>query len=130
METSAVPAEPVGEPFVTGDVLAELEQPVEGPVSRQKGHQLQRREPGSVPIYGLFNFGMPLYLKSYGLPPWLIGLLANQRSFVGALVQPVVGRMSDRLRTPLDGSVGSSLWAFRLCAWACWRWLITQKLWS
>src|SRR5205823_8454656 len=30
-----------------------------------------------------------------------IGLLANERAFVGALVQPFVGRLSDRTRTPL-----------------------------
>lgn len=56
---------------------------------------------GSSLVYGLFNTAMPLYLKQYGLPEWLIGLLANERAFVGALVQPVVGRMSDRTRTPL-----------------------------
>jgi len=54
---------------------------------------------GSSIFYGLFNFAMPLYLRGYGLPPWLIGLLANERSFVGAFVQPVVGRISDRTRT-------------------------------
>ena len=130
METSAVPAEPVGEPFVTGDVLAELEQPVEGTFPYRKAINYSVANLGASLFYGLFNFGMPLYLKSYGLPPWLIGLLANERSFVGALVQPVVGRMSDRLRTPLGGGVRSSLWAFRLCALACWRWLITRKLGS
>lgn len=56
---------------------------------------------GSSVFYGLFNFAMPLYLGTYNLPPSLIGLLANERSFVGALVQPVVGRISDRTRTPL-----------------------------
>jgi maltose/moltooligosaccharide transporter len=56
---------------------------------------------GASVFYGLFNFGMPLYLSSYQLPPWLIGLLANERSFVGAFVQPLVGRISDRTRTPL-----------------------------
>jgi MFS family permease len=56
---------------------------------------------GSSIFYGLFNFGMSLYLNSYGLQAWLIGLLANERSFVGAFVQPVVGRISDRTRSPL-----------------------------
>jgi maltose/moltooligosaccharide transporter len=56
---------------------------------------------GSSLVYGLFNSAMPLYLDRYGVAPWLIGLLANERAFVGALVQPFVGRMSDRLRTPL-----------------------------
>ena len=101
METSAIPAEPVGEPFLTGDVLAELEQPVEGPFPYRKAINYSVANLGASLFYGLFNFGMPLYLRAYGLPAWLIGLLANERSFVGALVQPVVGRMSDRLRTPL-----------------------------
>jgi maltose/moltooligosaccharide transporter len=56
---------------------------------------------GASVFYGLFNFGMPLYLSTYNLPAWLIGLLANERSFVGAFVQPIVGRISDRLHTPL-----------------------------
>src|SRR4051812_41585689 len=56
---------------------------------------------GSSLVYGLFNSAMPLYLQGYGVAPWLIGLLANERAFVGALVQPFVGRMSDRIRTPL-----------------------------
>ena len=56
---------------------------------------------GASVIYALFNFGMPLYLSTYHLNPSLIGLLANERSFVGAFVQPVVGRLSDRTRTPL-----------------------------
>ena len=54
---------------------------------------------GASLFYGLFNFAMPFYLDSYKLPAWLIGLLANERSFVGAFVQPVVGRISDRTHT-------------------------------
>jgi maltose/moltooligosaccharide transporter len=101
METSAIPAEPIGEPFLTGDVLAELEQPVEGPFPYKRAINYSVANLGASLFYGLFNFGMPLYLSSYGLPAWLIGLLANERSFVGALVQPMVGRLSDRIRTPL-----------------------------
>jgi MFS family permease len=56
---------------------------------------------GSQAVFALFNFAMPLYLETYRVPPALIGLLANERSFVGAFVQPVVGRLSDRTRTPL-----------------------------
>ncbi|MEO6457500.1 MAG: MFS transporter, partial [Chloroflexia bacterium] len=56
---------------------------------------------GASMVYGLFNLALPEYLKSYGLPPALIGLLANERSFVGAFVQPLVGRLSDRTRTRL-----------------------------
>ena len=56
---------------------------------------------GASNVWMLFNTGMPLYLDTYGLNPALIGLLANERSFVGAIVQPFVGRISDRTRTPL-----------------------------
>ena len=56
---------------------------------------------GASMVYGLFNTAMPEYLKTYGLPPALIGLLANERSFVGAFAQPIIGRMSDRTRSPL-----------------------------
>src|SRR2546423_10161433 len=56
---------------------------------------------GSNLVFALFNFAIPLYLKSYGLPAALIGLLANERSFVGGFIQPFVGRLSDRTRTPL-----------------------------
>ncbi|HEX6606454.1 MAG TPA: MFS transporter, partial [Chloroflexia bacterium] len=56
---------------------------------------------GSSNFYMLFNTAMPLYLDTYHLDPALIGLLANERSLVGALIQPIVGRISDRTRTPL-----------------------------
>ena len=56
---------------------------------------------GASVVYGLFNFAMPLYLGTYNLNPALVGLLANERSFVGAFIQPIVGRMSDRTRTRL-----------------------------
>ena len=56
---------------------------------------------GASTFYMLFNAGMPLYLDTYGVRPEWIGLLANERSFVGAIVQPFVGRLSDRTRTPL-----------------------------
>ncbi len=56
---------------------------------------------GAAVVYGLFNTAMPEYLKSYGVPPWLIGPLANERSLVGAFVQPFIGRLSDRTRSPL-----------------------------
>src|SRR5690242_18327899 len=56
---------------------------------------------GAQMVYGLLNIGMPLYLDRYALDPRLIALLANERSFVGAFIQPVVGRISDHIRTPL-----------------------------
>lgn len=56
---------------------------------------------GASVVYGLFNFALPPYLATYNLHPSLIGLLANERSFVGAFVQPVIGRISDRTTSPL-----------------------------
>lgn len=78
---------------------------------------------GAAVVYGLFNTAMPEYLKSYGIQPWLIGLLANERSFVGAFVQPFVGRLSDRTHTPLGRRrpfflVGVPLMAISLMALA------------
>jgi maltose/moltooligosaccharide transporter len=57
---------------------------------------------GANLVFGFFNFVMPLYLSnSYHLPAPLVGLLANERSFVGGFIQPFVGRLSDRTRTRL-----------------------------
>ncbi|HMA35997.1 MAG TPA: MFS transporter [Chloroflexia bacterium] len=71
------------------------------PFDRGLGVRYSVANLGASVIYALFNFGMPLYLSTYQLNPALIGLLANERSFVGALIQPLVGRFSDRTRTPL-----------------------------
>lgn len=56
---------------------------------------------GSNLVFAFFNFAMPQYLDSYHLRPELIGLLANERSFVGGFIQPFVGRLSDRTHTRL-----------------------------
>ncbi len=54
---------------------------------------------GANMVNALSNAAMPLYLGTYGLPNVLIGFLAQERSFVGAFVQPVVGIISDRTRS-------------------------------
>jgi MFS family permease len=55
---------------------------------------------GSNMVYQFLNFGAPLYLNRYPeVPPWAVGLLAQERSLAGAVVQPVVGAISDRTRT-------------------------------
>src|SRR5690242_17586882 len=36
------------------------------------------------------NAALPLYLEPYGLPGWLVGLLAQERSGIGGLVQPAI----------------------------------------
>lgn len=76
-------------------------QEVEEPFDTPKAVNYNVANLGASVFYSMFNFGMPIYLSSYGLPAPLIGLLANERSFVGAFVQPIVGRISDHIRTPL-----------------------------
>lgn len=52
-------------------------------------------------FYALNNAVLPLFLKNMGASGVLIGLMSNSHSAEGAVIQPVVGAMSDRLRTPL-----------------------------
>ncbi|MBM2809538.1 MAG: MFS/sugar transport protein [Chloroflexi bacterium] len=55
-----------------------------------------------VGIHDIFyNAVAGFYLASYGMPNVAIGFLANERSLIGALLQPLVGAASDRLQTPL-----------------------------
>jgi maltose/moltooligosaccharide transporter len=56
---------------------------------------------GAQSVYTMFLTAIPRYLESYGLSTSLIGFLSQERSLVAAFVQPVVGRVSDRTRTPL-----------------------------
>lgn len=57
---------------------------------------------GSNIVYQFLNFGAGLYLERYPqVAPWAVGLLAQERSLAGAFVQPVVGAISDRTRTPI-----------------------------
>lgn len=46
-----------------------------------------------------FNAVAGPFLRSYGLPVFVVGFLSNERSFVGALLLPIAGAVSDRLRT-------------------------------
>jgi MFS family permease len=52
-------------------------------------------------VFSFLNFALPQFLDSYGLRPEIIGLLANERSLAGGLIQPLVGRLSDRAYTRL-----------------------------
>jgi len=92
--STSAPPYPAPAPGIKQEALAEEET---FPVAKAINYSVANF--GASIFYGLFNFAMPLYLRGYGLPAWLIGLLANERSFVGAFVQPVVGRISDRTRT-------------------------------
>jgi maltose/moltooligosaccharide transporter len=54
---------------------------------------------GTGAFYAFNNFVLPPILKSFGAPDLLIGLLSSTRSIEGALIQPTVGALSDRLWT-------------------------------
>ena len=91
-----------GIPTVGGQAPAPAEQSVPGgKFDLALGINYSVANLGASVVYGLFNFALPPYLATYNLHPSLIGLLANERSFVGAFVQPVIGRISDRTRSPL-----------------------------
>ena len=57
---------------------------------------------GANAVYSFLNLAAGLYLERYPqVPTWAVGLLSQERSLAGAFVQPVVGAISDRTRTPL-----------------------------
>lgn len=57
---------------------------------------------GANAVYSFLNSAVGLYLARYPeVPTWAVGLLAQERSLAGAVVQPVVGAISDRTRTPI-----------------------------
>ena len=66
--------------------------------------------PLGILLYSIANFGFGMFyaLNNYILPPWfghyrsdasITGLLSDTHSIEGALIQPVVGAWSDRLRS-------------------------------
>jgi MFS family permease len=56
---------------------------------------------GTGAFYAFNNFVLPPILKAFGAPDLLIGLLSSTRSIEGALIQPTVGALSDRVWTPV-----------------------------
>ncbi|HET8569579.1 MAG TPA: MFS transporter [Candidatus Limnocylindria bacterium] len=57
---------------------------------------------GAQAVYAFLNQAVGLYLNRYPeVPTWAVGVLSQERSLAGAVVQPVVGAMSDRTRSPL-----------------------------
>ncbi|MCX6021286.1 MAG: MFS transporter [Chloroflexi bacterium] len=54
---------------------------------------------GTPMVNALANAALPLYLASYGVPNTVIGFLAQERSFVGGVIHPFIGAVSDRTRT-------------------------------
>src|SRR6266850_5339318 len=55
---------------------------------------------GTGAFYAFNNFVLPPILKSFGASDLLIGLLSSTRSIEGAVIQPTVGALSDRIWTP------------------------------
>lgn len=56
---------------------------------------------GTGAFYAFNNFVLPPILKSFGAPDLLIGLLSSTRSIEGAVIQPTIGALSDRIWTPV-----------------------------
>jgi maltose/moltooligosaccharide transporter len=57
---------------------------------------------GANVVYAFLNLAAGLYLIRYPeVPAWAVGLLSQERSLAGAVVQPIVGAWSDRARTPI-----------------------------
>ena len=56
---------------------------------------------GTGAFYAFNNFVLPTILKSFGAPDLLIGLLSSTRSIEGAVIQPTVGALSDRVWTSI-----------------------------
>jgi len=66
-------------------------------------------------VFTLMNNALPLFLKAYtmpfsfapffeaggAVPATIVALLANERSLFGGLIQPLIGSLSDRTRSPL-----------------------------
>ncbi len=66
-------------------------------------------------VFTLMNNALPLFLKAYtmpfgfspffeagaAVPATVVALLANERSLFGGLIQPLIGSLSDRTRSPL-----------------------------
>ncbi|MFN0074087.1 MAG: MFS transporter [Chloroflexota bacterium] len=71
---------------------------------------------GAGTMFGFANAALPLYLAGYGLPNVLIGLLAQERSPIATIVQPLAGAWSDRTRTRLGRRRPFMLIGVPLCA--------------
>lgn len=53
---------------------------------------------GGIGVHDIwFNAVAGFFLRNYGLSNAVVGFLANERSFIGSLLQPFTGALSDRL---------------------------------
>jgi MFS family permease len=90
---------------MTGEVQAEIdEEATKKPFDTGLAARYSVATFGSQAVFTLFTTGMTFFLASYAElkahPEW-VGLLSNERAAVAAVAQPLVGRLSDRTRTPL-----------------------------
>ena len=75
---------------------------------------------GTGAFYAFNNAALPLFLRPLTGSDVLIGLLSSTRSVEGAVIQPLVGSLSDRLRTPL-GRRRPFSWSRFPWRRRCWR---------
>ena len=50
-------------------------------------------------IWSVYNSYMPIFLREYSLPLWLVGLIMTFDNIAGIAIQPYVGFLSDHTRT-------------------------------
>ena len=50
-------------------------------------------------IWSVYNSYVPIFLREYDLPLWLVGLVMTFDNIAGVTIQPYVGFLSDRTRT-------------------------------
>src|SRR5438309_444103 len=92
---SGVIIQSAGDPPVTGE-----------------GEPIKRLTLGQILWYNLASLGcgtffsfnnavIPLFLKNYTHNAVIQGLMSSTHSVEGAVIQPIVGAMSDRMRSPL-----------------------------
>ena len=82
-------------------VEAQPSQTVEPPLSTGKMLAYSLANIGYGAFYALNNAVIPLYIKHFTNNAVVQGLMGSTHSFEGAIIQPIVGSDSDRLRTPL-----------------------------
>jgi MFS family permease len=56
---------------------------------------------GIALIWSVYNSYVPIFLREYSLPLWLVGLVMTVDNIAGVTIQPYVGFLSDRTRTRL-----------------------------
>ncbi len=86
---------------ITSALAAETASPpgVPAPPSVRTRWQFSIANFGNGMFNAFFNSALPLFLAQYQLPNVVVGLLAQERSLIGAVLEPVIGSVSDRTRS-------------------------------